>query len=321
MRTTDLRRGARTLAAVGLASAVTIRVAELAAIARWRRIPDPASTSAAAEPAAVRQLAVKGGARLRVVEWGVGPPVLLVHGITADWQDWRAVVPHLVESGHRVLAVDLRGHGASTLGRTRPRRARLADDLREVLERLELRDVVIVGHSLGAYVALTLAVSHRTLVRDRVRGLVLVGGTPTMRRVHELATLAGNASSLTPLVQRHRRRGRIMMRLLAFGARPSLAAVDDIRLRWAGCPLPTRVAYARSLAGGALGRRLRHVDVRVLAVCGTRDRIAPPRRSSAIVRRVPQGRLSWVDGAGHVLPRERPAQVAELVAAFARTPA
>lgn len=111
------------------------------------------------------------------------------------------------------------------------------------------------------------------------------------------------------------------MRMLAFGARPSLAAIDDIRLRWSGCRLSTRAAYAGALAGGALGRRLRHVDVPVLAVGGTRDRMAPPRRSSAIVRRVPQGRLRWVDGAGHVLPRERPAQVAELVADFARTTA
>ena len=306
-------RRAGALAALGLVPGLAIWAAEAAAIRRWRSNPDPAGGMTAAAPDVVHDVTVSDGARLRVVEWGAGPPVLLVHGLTANWQDWRAVVPHLIEAGHRVLALDLRGHGASTLGTDPPGRARLADDLREVLEQLDVRDVVVAGHSLGGYLALAVAVGHPAVVGERVRGLVLVGGTPTMRRLHELGILAGNASPLTPLVQRHPRRGRVGMRLLAFGARPSLAVIDDIRLRWAGCPLWTRVAYAGSLAGDTLVHRLGQVGVPVLALCGTSDRVAPPRRSRAITAKVPQGRLELLDGAGHVAPIERPAQVARFI--------
>ena len=292
---------------------LAVRIVEQRAVQRWRGNPDPAAGALAPDPEALHDAEVSDGARLRVGAWAAGPPVLLVHGITANWQDWRATVAHLLTAGHRVLALDLRGHGASTLGAERPGTARLAADLREVLEALDLRDAVLVGHSLGGYLSLAVAAAHRDAVRGRIRRIVLVGATATMRRPRELAVLLGNGSPLTPALQRHPRRGRMVMRLLGFGVRPSLAAVDDVRLRWSRCPMQTRVAFALSLAGDSLVGRLGQVDVPVLAVHGTHDRITPARRSTLIARRVPHGASRCVEGPGHALPRERPAELARLI--------
>ncbi|MET9610450.1 alpha/beta hydrolase [Streptomyces sp. NPDC006512] len=93
--------------------------------------------------------------QLHTRTWGEGDRLaLLVHGIMADHRTWRRVGPALAGLGYRVIAVDLRGHGASGRGEYRPEL--YADDLVETLPRgAELA----IGHSLGA-LALSLAVDR-----------------------------------------------------------------------------------------------------------------------------------------------------------------
>lgn len=86
---------------------------------------------------------------------GDGRPVLLVHGGVRSHEDWAGVLPVLL-AHHRVVAIDLRGHGAST--EERFDLSASVEDLRGVVRELGLDDVVIVGHSLGGVVALTYAV-------------------------------------------------------------------------------------------------------------------------------------------------------------------
>ncbi|MFD5778978.1 alpha/beta fold hydrolase [Streptomyces sp. NPDC126933] len=93
--------------------------------------------------------------RLHTRTWGAGDRVaLLIHGIMADHRTWRRVGPALAARGLRVIAVDLRGHGATARG---DYSARLfADDL---VETLPTGAEVAVGHSLGG-LALSLAVER-----------------------------------------------------------------------------------------------------------------------------------------------------------------
>ncbi|GGQ66152.1 alpha/beta fold hydrolase [Streptomyces asoensis] len=91
--------------------------------------------------------------RLHTREWGTGDRVaVLVHGLMADHRTWHELVPVLTGKGYRVLAVDLRGHGASGRGAYAPRL--FAQDL---LDTLPHGPELALGHSLGA-LALTLAV-------------------------------------------------------------------------------------------------------------------------------------------------------------------
>ncbi|QHY99668.1 N-acyl homoserine lactonase [Streptomyces sp. S4.7] len=93
--------------------------------------------------------------RLHTHTWGDGDRVaLLVHGIMADHRTWRRVGPELAARGLRVIAVDLRGHGASGRGPYGP--GDFADDL---VETLPTGAEVAIGHSLGG-MALALAVER-----------------------------------------------------------------------------------------------------------------------------------------------------------------
>ncbi|MCX5192933.1 alpha/beta hydrolase [Streptomyces sp. NBC_00249] len=93
--------------------------------------------------------------QLNTQTWGEGDRLaLLVHGIMADHRTWRRVGPALADRGYRVLAVDLRGHGASGRGEYSP--ALYADDL---VETLPAGAELAVGHSLGG-LTLSLAVDR-----------------------------------------------------------------------------------------------------------------------------------------------------------------
>nr|WP_237545268.1 alpha/beta hydrolase [Streptomyces sp. SID1046] len=87
--------------------------------------------------------------------WGEGDRVaLLIHGIMADHRTWRRVGPALADHGYRVIAVDLRGHGASGRGAYSPEL--FADD---VVETLPAGAELAIGHSLGG-LTLSLAVDR-----------------------------------------------------------------------------------------------------------------------------------------------------------------
>jgi len=121
-------------------------------------------------------VAVDGG-HMRVGVWGSDRPgaplVLAVHGITASHRAWELVAQQLPEV--RVVAPDLRGRGRSAHLPGPCGMARHADDLAQVLDALDARDALVVGHSMGGFVSLVLQHRHPT----RVRGLLLVdGGLP-----------------------------------------------------------------------------------------------------------------------------------------------
>lgn len=127
-----------------------------------------ASTSARREPS--RSLP---GVTLHYQTWGAPNTervVLLVHGLTASHKAWARLGPHLAAQGHYVIAPDLRGRGLSD----KPARGYgvsiHAADLVALLDALGLDSADIVGHSLGAVIAMYLATVHPA----RARKLVLV---------------------------------------------------------------------------------------------------------------------------------------------------
>ncbi len=306
----------RQLAAAAVVTAGAVDLLERTALHRWALQPDPRGDGNP-RSAAKRdtQVVATDGARLRIARWGTdtGPCVVLVHGITASLEDWLPLVPHLLEAGLSVVALDLRGHGQSSLGSERLSTRRLADDLAGVLCSLDLRRAVLAGHSLGGYAALALAVHHAEVVQQRVARLVLVGSSPTMRGAAELAVLASNASPLTLAVQRHPRHGAVLMRAQVFGDSPSLRAIEDLRRRWSSCPLTTRIAYAKGLVGQTLTPWLPQLRLPVTVARGTRDRVVPASRSQLLHAALPDSELVILDGAGHATPTERPRELAEVL--------
>lgn len=115
------------------------------------------------------------GAVLNVAEYGPsdGPVVLAIHGITASSRSWLALARLLPDA--RIVAPDLRGRARSNRAEGPYSLYTLRDDLQHVLDTLDLGPVVVVGHSMGAFVAALLAAAEPRRVAEAV---LVDGGFP-----------------------------------------------------------------------------------------------------------------------------------------------
>jgi pimeloyl-ACP methyl ester carboxylesterase len=102
-----------------------------------------------------------GGTRWATVSWGAAahPPVLLLHGVTSNAEIWWRVAPALAAAGHRVVAVDMPGHGKTQSWVGRHRFSETAEDVAGFVQAagLDRPDLAVVGHSWGAMVSARLA--------------------------------------------------------------------------------------------------------------------------------------------------------------------
>lgn len=112
------------------------------------------------------------GTRLFVNDWGSGRPVVLIHGWPLDGDMWEYQAPDLVAAGFRVVTYDRRGFGRSDQPAGGYDYDTLADDLKAVIEALDLDDVTLVGFSMGGGEVARYLSRHGA---GRIAGAVLIG--------------------------------------------------------------------------------------------------------------------------------------------------
>ena len=123
-------------------------------------------------------LTTKDGTRISYKDWGTGQPVVFSHGWPLSADAWEAQMTFLAEHGYRCVAHDRRGHGRSEQPWGGNEMDTYADDLAALIEALDLREAVLVGHSTGGGEVARYIGRHGT---RRVDGAVLVGAvTPLM---------------------------------------------------------------------------------------------------------------------------------------------
>ncbi|MBD0271145.1 MAG: alpha/beta hydrolase [Acetobacteraceae bacterium] len=271
------------------------------------------------------------GVRLHYTDRGSGQPVVLIHGnaVTGDDYDTSGVAGRLAET-HRVIVFDRPGFGHSERPRGRLWTAMAqADLLHKALERLDVQRPVVVGHSWGAIVALSLAARRK----DDTAGLVLLSGyyfwtfRPDVLLVVPAAVpVLGDLLRYTvsPVL------GRLLMPLLKramFSPAPVTARFkreysDAMALR------PSQIR-ATSLDGtlmipGAVRLRHHYDDLAknpVAIVAGSGDKIVRKRSAERLHAEIPGSALRIVEGAGHMVHQSAPEEVVEAIRAVARASA
>lgn len=255
------------------------------------------------------------GTRLRCFVAGAGPTAVLAHGYLDDHSGFDEVVPKLVDTGKRVVLFDQRAHGRSSAGSDGVSSRSMAGDYAAVLERFEVMDGVLVGHSMGAFLSVVFSILHAGVARERLRGLVLVGGhaggvaegSPQNR-----VQIAMVERGVMRLVLSTRTTARWMARTL-FGEvaePPFLAkAVDTLRRADLQGTLPIlRAQVAESYYG-----RLREIPVPAVVICGERDRTCPRFHSERLGTGIPGSRNVWLPRVGHMVTFEAPGEIVNAV--------
>jgi (E)-2-((N-methylformamido)methylene)succinate hydrolase len=243
---------------------------------------------------------------------GHGTAVILIHGVGMDSSIWSLQIEALAQ-GHDVIAYDMLGHGGTTLPPTDARLSDYADQLLSLMDRLDLDKAHVVGHSMGALVALEFALTHAARCRSVTALNAVYCRTPEQRAAVEARALA-----------------------LADGAASSSA--DGALARWFGNPVPAHLAaradmvrnllssvdpvgYARTYSlfarsDDAHRGRLETLAVPSLFATGELDPNSTPAMSEAMAAAAPNARCEILRGERHVMALTATATVNHNLRAF-----
>lgn len=221
---------------------------------------------------------------------GAGPPVVFVHGLTSSGQSWRPV-SDLLARDFTCVRVDLRGHGASSTG---PEYSTLSlvGDVRAVVEKVALGQPAIVGHSLGATVAVVYAAVHEA------RAVVCVDSS---LRFGDFATL------VEPFAEALRG-DRTMEAVWAIDRELQLEpyqGIKDMEKRVLGFPREVALGFWETLLStppeqltATAEAFLPRISASLLSLHGSAP---PPDYEAWLTGLVPSARVEVWDGTGHML--------------------
>ena len=225
-----------------------------------------------------------------------GPAIVLLHGYSDSSLSFTRIMP-LLPPEQRVIAVDLRGHGDSDRPADGYRMHDLAADVIQMMDALNVPSAVVVGHSMGSFVAQALV----ERAPRRVSGLVLLGSAPvpvndTMSELR--ATVAAFTDDLV-----------------------DAAFVREFQYSTIAQPVPDTFMEAaiansrrmpaaiwKKVISGMMDYRpaLPRSTVRTLVLGGTRDAVFSVSEQTALAQQYPFARLRLIDDVGHTLHWEQP---------------
>jgi pimeloyl-ACP methyl ester carboxylesterase len=252
-----------------------------------------------------------------VAEAGTGPAIVMIHGFGAaiDW--WDEIAPALA-TDHRVIRIDLIGHGgtaAPASGYTIPRQAEL---VAAVLDRLGVERVTVIGHSMGGEVATALAEKNPA----RIAAMILIDSPPTAGTTFTVMTDAAITPVLGELLS-HFETDDAIRRGLAQGFAPGFPVPEKFV---ADLKQLTYTAFRNAHEDSIAYRTEKPTNERLaaltpvpplLALTGTEDAIVPPEHAKYFAQ-VPGAKIVMIEGSGHSPMVEKPARTLELIKNFLR---
>ena len=272
-------------------------------------------------PAMTRRLVIEGREVNVVDTGGAGKRVLVfVHGLSGTWQNWLLNIPAFMDS-HRVIAPDLPGFGESPMPREKVSIQGYARVLDGLLRELGVESAVLVGNSMGGFVAAELALSFSTMVEK----LVLVSAAGLSIEEYRRAPMlvgariwAGTATWVGArghsVVTRPRARRLGLQLIVRYPERLSPALTYELTR---GAGTKGFVPAMEALLSYGFRDQLARIEVPTLVVWGRNDMLVPRGDAREYVRLIgDNARREMFDDTGHLSMVERPSRFNRLLADF-----
>lgn len=259
------------------------------------------------------------GTEISYIEQGTGQPLLLVHGSINDFRSWDNQIPAFSDHYH-VIAYSRRYHwpnewNSDSVDYTMQQHA---DDLAAFIQSLNLTDIVLIGHSYGASVALLTAMSHPELIERLILAEPLI-----MVRNPFSDSLAADREPFEARARQVLEKGDSIGALVEFGK------YFDSAMTWEKLPQLTKQrrldnirSFALQLKAGPAGKAkvtrddLRQLTMPVLLIQGDETNEFFKAAIGDIAACLPQAQQATISGAGHGLVAEKPAEFNESVLNF-----
>jgi non-heme chloroperoxidase len=265
-------------------------------------------------------LMASDGVALHYTDEGTGPPILLVHGWTFSGEVFRHNTDALARR-HRVVTVDLRGHGRSgkePIGWTAAQSAR---DLRLVIDHLDLQAVTVVGWSLGVTVLFNYLAEYGS---DRLAGLVFIEMTPHLLLEPDWPHAAFGTMDARAAIDLARDlvadplafRSAFIPACFAGAQSPDPATTEWWVEQSMLTSTPATLAYLVAMVGYDHRPLLASIDVPVLLCYGAQSAVYPTAVGEQLSEEIGDATLSVFEHSGHALFWEEPTELNDAVAQF-----
>jgi pimeloyl-ACP methyl ester carboxylesterase len=252
------------------------------------------------------------GIRLSFIDEGQGLPILFLHGFPFSRIIWQPQIEALSKN-FRVIAPDLRGHGASEAPSGIYTMDVFVDDLHALIKERKCDPVVLIGHSMGGYIGFAF---YRRFA-ELLRAMILVC---TRASADSEEGKAGREK----LAQRAEREGTIavveqmlpkMMAASTLNSQPNL--VEQVRQVMLATPINGLTGSLRGMAirSSALDL-LPQITTPTLVMAGEADALIPKQEAEAMAATIPKARLHLVPQAGHLAGLENPSSVTSALQNF-----
>ncbi len=241
---------------------------------------------------------------------GNGTPLLFLHGLGDSWRSFERILPRLPLQT-RAFAPTIRGHGDGDRPRVGYRPADLAGDVVSLLNRAGVDRAIVIGHSLGAWIATRVAVAHP----ERVAGVVLVGAFATPSANPAIAEVVAWADALSDPIP------PALIEDFQRGTAVQPVAPDFMEMAIAeSLKVPAHVwqAAIRAFHESDHLDGLASITAPALLIWGDRDPLVPRSDQMALAAAIPSCELRVYEGTGHAVHWEQSDRFAADVVAFAR---
>lgn len=254
------------------------------------------------------------GVRLYYEDVGQGRPILMIAGWTMNHEVWDLQVTAL-SPRYRVVGLDLRGHGDSDKPAGGYSYARHAEDVSTVMERLELRDVTVLGWSMGGAVTM----KTTAMYPERVAQIVLVGAAAPKFISADDFPHGVPLNEISPLLEREKTERPEFRKWVADAA--GYRRLGDMTMHWIwhiSMKTPTwpAVQCFQSLIDEDLRPDVGKIRVPALILHGRYDAFCPLSAARWMADHLPHARLVEFEASGHTPFLEEPARFNEALLDF-----
>lgn len=240
------------------------------------------------------EVALKGSVR------GDVPVIFAVHGAGGGawmWKDLRVELSQWID----LVAIDLPGHVSST-GKGAQSVEIYREIVREAARSMALNKPFAIGHSMGGAIVMDWAISHP----EELAGIILVS-TGAKLKVHPMV-FESIAKDFEAYIS--------MIKTMAFGSKVNEELLEFSEDAFSGVTADVTTGDFRACDAFNVMDSVGKITLPVLILCGSEDKMTPPKYSEFLAGKIPGATLKIFSGAGHMLPVERPENVADFVRRF-----
>ena len=256
------------------------------------------------------------GTRIFTIVSGSGnTTILLAHGYGFSHIEWNIIVERLNQLNYRTIVFDQRGHGQSTIGQDGISSSSMASDYKNLIEHFNLKDCILVGHSMGGFLSMKFLLDYPEMQHTNVKSCLL------------MATFAGeiNKNNLQNRLQIPLIKSGLLLKMIQWkpigeqfgksliGENPDPELVRVIQEVFLQQDHSKLVPILKAFGDESYYDSLKNITIPCTIVIGDKDATTPQFHTDNIIKEIPNATRIDIVGKGHCLNAEAPDEIIKAI--------